>query len=193
MGTTNGDLGGPGTRLTKLPSYVSAISGFGGEINTAGYGYATIGNPSGGQVEAGLLNGATSTSGSQLDILTITLSGSVPSSFYLGWISDIDNNANDIPTQVRLRQSAGGTGDSGLNTTTKNPDATIDELFFKVTGGQSGDVFTLSGTQTDINQSSPVYLVGVAGLTFTQTPVPEPASLLLLTVSGALLIRRRQH
>jgi hypothetical protein len=193
VGTTNGDLDGPGTRLTKLPAYVSAISGFGGDINTAGYGYSSIDNPSGGQVEAGLLNGATSTSGTQLDILTITLSGSVPSSFYLGWISDIDINANDIPTQVRLRQSSGGAGDSGLNATTKNPDATIDEFFFKITGGQSGDVFTLSGTQTDINQSNPVYLVGVAGLTFTQTPTPEPASLSLVAVSGVLLARRRQH
>jgi hypothetical protein len=191
------DIQDAGTRVSSLPGYVSSITSDG--INSAfSYAYSTIDDPrsAGGSFNSGLVANNTSTSGADVGLVDIHLTGTVPSVFYIGWLTNVSGTTNDYPTAVHLVDKTNG-GDSGLSPTggTSVADSgDVDVLYFKVAGASSGDTLYLSGSETGENLGSDSYFVSTAGLLFTQiSVVPEPATLSIvpLALSGLLIRRRR--
>jgi hypothetical protein len=195
---------GTGTRLTQLPSFVSSITAPANNASASGYiFYATIDNPAGGQVEAGLTFAIASTPGVQNDVVSINLGSNVPTVFDIGFlvnISGIDvlnpsGVAADYPDDIRLRQ-ANGTGDSGLITTSKATAdfGAADVYFFQVSGAASGDTLTFSAIQNSQNVGDGNYHTDLAGVLFPSADsVPEPASVGALAIFGCGLLTRRRR
>lgn len=154
-------------RLTRLPAYITTIIAPSVNWWARGYSYATIDNPAGGTVEAGLTlayNGVTS--GQQADLVTINVGPGAPTSFRIGYITGTSINIGDYVQSIRLRQTAGtGAGSSGIVPTNPEFNDGIDIYFFTVTGATSGDAFTFSGSQT----------------------IPQPSGQLHLTLAGLFL------
>ncbi len=186
--TTDGSVSsspfGIGDRLTQLPAYISGITApYSSYQSAAGFGYATIDDPTGGTVEAGDLATKSSTA-SQNQILTINISHPV-SDFLVGYMTNIDSAGFDYPESLELSQTAGsGSAGSGLISTTQQTDGKIDLYLFEVSGALPGDAFTFSGVQNEANQGN--YYFSTSGLVFS---VPEPRRLCLLPMALASLVR----
>ena len=185
-----------GRRITSLPSFITGVTSAGANSSADGYQSldAVIDNPEGGTVQSGVLYYASSSPTAENDLLNISIGSGAPSSFYIGALIDttggVGPSGND-PDYMRLRQTTGGSGNSGLiftRNTVVNGD--VDLALFQVTGAESGDVYTLSGVQSILNPGGH-YEVSVAGLTFS-TSVPEPNSgiLLLLALVGLMSVQR---
>lgn len=119
----------------------------------------------------------------EMDFYTITLTAAT--SFRLGIITDNADFAAISPSDLRVRQTVGGTANSGLISAAADRDKDGDYYFFDITGGQNGDVFVVSGVNDTTNASN-----GLAGITFDT--IPEPSSALLGGLGLLVLFRRRR-
>ena len=121
------------------------------------------------------------------DFYTITLTQNAD--FRLGVMVDNGDFLAISPSSLRVRQTVGGSGDSGLVLVTDR-DFDADYFFFDVKGAGAGDVFVVSGVQ-DPNMGSN----GLAGITLDSFPVPEPSTLALFSLGlmGQTFRRRRRR
>ena len=181
----------------SLPSYViDPISCASGTESAHGYGYLMIDDPdatpgsSVSNIESGLLGKGGGNAGTEVELFTITLTGSIPSAgFRFGVFTD--NYDNVILAQQSLRVlGADGSGTSTASATVTSTDLSGDMYFFDITGGTSGDTVTLYATQsTDV-------LTTIGGITFET--IPEPSTFVLLGMAllfGGILVwcRRRRN
>jgi hypothetical protein len=171
-----------GTRLTSLPSFITSITSAGANSSAKGYAplYTDIDNPAGGIVQAGFTYNFTTTPSVEDDLVAILIGNGAPSTFYIGAIINTSGASQDDDDFMRLRQTTGGSADSGLISTRNTNNGTVDLVLFQITGAAPGDVYTLSGVESQPNPSSGDYNVPLAGLTFTASAVPEPNSAFLL-------------
>lgn len=175
---SNGSAGSV-TIDSQLPAYISAVTpnALYGETNgflqmaddptqpiSANVSDITLGYIFGGNV-------------AEADFLSITLAQ--PITFTLGIILDHHTNVGYAgsataytPNDIRIRQTIGGTGDSGYINMSDVRNGVIDFAFFSISGN-AGDQFTISGTQNGGWSN-----MGIAGITF-ETPVPEPSTITL--------------
>lgn len=181
----------PGGALFALPSYVSAISNLGLSFyqgSLANPQYTFVDHPTAsGLIQTGVWY-QNSNNGIEDNILTFTLSQS--RNFRLGVLVDTSGFTDVSPSSLRLRQTTGGSANSGLNVANSGANLSGDWYFFNVSG-VSGDVFTLSGINW-YNGSAAQFSNGVAGLSFdTPAPVPEPATGSLIGLALAALALRK--
>jgi len=187
-----------GTRLTSLPNYITGITSAGANSSAGGFAaqYLVIDNPTGGTVQSGYTYVFTSSPTTEADLLSITIGTSVPSSFYIGaLINTTSNGTGDDPDDLRLRQTTGGSANSGLIPTRSTIDGDADLVEFYVTGAQPGDVYTISGVES-VPDATSHYHVAISGLTFSTVPEPNSGFMLLLGFAGLTSLyrfRRNQH
>ena len=103
----------------------------------------------------------------QNDIIEVTVSSD--HSFRLGIITDNADFTTISPTSLRVRQTAGGSADSGLIPASSGRDKNGDFYFFDITGAQAGDKFMVSGVNDPGFGSNGLY-----GVTFDTTTAPPP-------------------
>jgi len=123
------------------------------------------------------------------DILSITVTAA--GSFRVGFITDNCDQEVMSPSDIRLRQTVGGSADSGLISAADDRDLDVDYYFFDVIGAQVDDVFVVSGVAFAGNKHN-----GLAGITFDAAgggDIPEPATIAILGMGalGAMLRRKR--
>lgn len=186
---------GPNTIVSQLPSYISTVIPAATYGETAGFLQMADDptQPISANVSDITLGYIFTASGAETDFLNITLAE--PVTFVLGIFFDHHTNINYdgsatsyTPSDIRVRQTVGGSANSGLVNMSDVRNGVIDFMFFTVSGN-AGDQFTISGTQNGgwSNQ-------GIGGITFET--VPEPASPALLGI-GALamfwIMRRRRR
>jgi hypothetical protein len=192
-----------GTRLTQLPGFVTSITAPANNQGASGFNfYATINNPAGGQVESGYTLARVSSPGIQSDVGSITIGANPPSLFDIGVLENATGTAagggaaNDYPDDLRIRESVGGSADSGLIATNK-ASATLgalDVYFFQVTGASAGDVYTISAVENGRNNDQGDYHATLVGVLFPATAsVPEPGSIGMLCAAGMTLLARRRR
>lgn len=172
-----------GNRLTLLPYYVSSITANGVNNSAAAWGYSTIDNPLGGTIQAGFTYNRGSTS-TERDLLDINLGANVPTSFYIGLITDTSYVERDYLDGIRLRSALGGSN-TGLITTTGDRSSGVDVYMFRIDGALPNDVITISGLETTQSPSGLYNDIGVSGLVFTA--VPAPSSLATLIGVGVMV------
>lgn len=187
--------GAGGVTLTSLPTYVSTVSFLTGNVGAQGNytstGDSVIDNPTGGTTHAGLQYSFNTTT-TDNTVLGVTLTGTVPGTFYIGYLTNADTFSGDYPTELHFAITAGpDTGaDSGQITTAYGIHGAsaltgqLDLYTFQVSGATSGDVITISGANSTSNGGH--YLVVSNGLLFATQAVPEPPAALLL--GGAALV-----
>ena len=180
-----------GTRLSSLPSFVTVITTAGADSSAAGFQgvYSVIASPAGGTVQAGLTYNITPAISDEQDLLKIFIGNGVPSNFYIGALINISGDPADDDDDVRLRQTAGGSANSGLISTRNTNYGSVDLVLFQITGAAPGDIYTVSGVENRRSSSSGNYSPSLAGLTFSTAVVPEPTStcLFLLALVGITL------
>jgi len=167
-----------GTRLSSLPSFITSVTSGGSNSSAGGFErlYADIDNPAGGTVQAGFTYNYSSSPSSELDLVNITIGTGVPSSFYIGALINTSSSQDD-DDDMRLIQTTGGSANSGLIYTRNIDYGDVDLVLFEVAGAVPGDVYTLSGVESQSNPSkADDYHVALAGLTFSASAVPEPNS-----------------
>jgi LPXTG-motif cell wall-anchored protein len=97
--------------------------------------------------------------GAEHDLIVISVTA--PATFRLGVIQDNHDHTPISPIALRLRQTVGGTADSGFLSAAADRDLDGDYYFFDVIEAQPGDVFVLSGLNASGHASNGVY-----GVTF---------------------------
>ena len=97
------------------------------------------------------------------DLLVFTVTTN--KSFRLGVIQDNHDFAAISPLALRLRQTVGGSANSGLFSANQDRNRSGDYYFFDVVGAKAGDVFVLSGVNDGGHSSN-----GVWGVTFDSLP-----------------------
>lgn len=127
------------------------------------------------------------TPGTEVGMYTFTLDED-RSSFVLGIVQGW--NAG-IAGQGRLRQTVGGSADSGYTTLSPNPTSTLNYVFYnfyQIDGGKAGDTFVFSIKNDTTGNRTPL----LTGVTF-DTVVPEPVTFTGVAgmTSFFLLMRRR--
>ena len=151
------------------PSYASAAASPGTSLFGPAGSYVNLDDPA--FTGAAAANSQTGTvfqaggTGVEHDLIVVTLSQD--KSFRLGVIQDHHDFAGISPAQLRLRQTSGGTANSGLMGASTDRDRDGDYYFFDVVGAQTGDVFVLSGVNDGGHSSNGVY-----GVTFDILAVP---------------------
>ena len=151
------------------PSYASAAASPGTSLFGPSGIYVNLDDPA--FTGAAAANSQTGTvfraggAGVEHDLIVITLSQD--KSFRVGVIQDHHDLAAISPAQLRLRQTSGGTANSGLMGASTDRDRDGDYYFFDVVGAQTGDVFVLSGVNDGGHSSNGVY-----GVTFDILAVP---------------------
>lgn len=143
--------------------------------------FAMVDHPTGGVVEVGLWAANGSLDGDEHDLAEVSVNGKA--NFRLGVMVDSAETPDASPRDLRLRQIAGGTADSGLIYVYREPDQSGDWYFFDVRGAKPGDVLRLSGTNrrdgTEGQDDS-----GVSALMFDYV---EPESLSVRMYAGLTL------
>ncbi|MBL9139897.1 MAG: formylglycine-generating enzyme family protein [Verrucomicrobiales bacterium] len=170
--------------LIKNPAYATArrlASAVRRNSDAARPVFATVDHPREGAVEVGLWASQGGLDGEEHDLVEIAVNGSA--NFRLGVMVDGGNTLDAAPRDLRLRQVAGGTSDSGLIYSYREPDQTVDWYFFDVRGAQPGDVFRLSGTNRRDGTPSQDES-GFSALMFDRV---EPETLALRMVAGLTL------
>lgn len=189
-GTNGNGAFSVGTRLTSLPGYVTSIGSAGVNSSAGGFAsqYAIIDNPAGGTVQSGFTYVYTA-SPVETDLLSITIGTSVPSSFYIGALINTSNGSGDDPDDLRLRQTTGGSANSGLIPTRDTTYGGVDLVLFHITGAAPGDVYTISGIET-IPDATGHDHVALSGLTFSSVPEPNSGLTMLLSLAGLASLYR---
>lgn len=179
------------TRLSHLPSYITAVTADGANSYFRSNLYAPIVNPANNAwVHAGLTYNF-SPSSAEKNLLNVAIGSGAPSSFYIGYITDINTGVFDYPDGLRMRQTAGtGAGDSGMIATLQDAKGGLDAYFFRVINAHAGDVITISGFET-VGGANYKNLTCV-GLTFG-TAIPEPATAMLGLLGLAGLLKRKSR
>lgn len=190
-----------GTRLSSFPSYVASVTANGAGSSFSSSQYARVNNPVGGQVYTGFTY-RYSTPNVEQNLLRITVGSSVPSTFYVGVMTNLDNNVVDFPDAFRLLQSGGGSGNSGLFNTSGPIDGGLDAYFFQVSGATAGDLIDLSlvghvagVTDNKVHLGTPGLLFSTAAPVATGVPLPRGAGPAMLTaiVAGVVAARARRR
>jgi MYXO-CTERM domain-containing protein len=188
---TDADGDGPfanGSRITRLPAYVTSITSNGVNRSAAGWYdyYATIENPLGGMLQAGFTYNRSSTV-SERNLLDLTVGENAPASFYVGVLTDTSSVERDCIDLIRLRQTKGGNGDSGLIAATgSHMTRGVDVYFFRIDGASSGDIITISGIETTQSPSGLYNDINLSGVLFADATVPEPSSVVVWLGMGAV-------
>ena len=179
---------------SSLPGYVSSVTPTGSAGEYRGGDNSTI-TLSGDTVHSGFTQAYTS-NGNVYDLALIALTGSVPSTFDLGLLTD--NSNQNYPTAYTLSlysgdPSAGGTqvGTTlDVNTTASSRSVDNDFYYASVSGASSGDFLVVQGyTPAGFNSTNAVELGGV---TFDTVVTPEPSTFALMFAGlGVLLLVAR--
>lgn len=198
----NNVYGSAGYLLTRSPagdlfsnptyaSVVNLVSAFYGGAGT-NPNYTTVDNPLGGSVKTGIWYAVGDFENQEQDFARITVS--LASSFRIGVMVDETDFIGISPGQLRVRQTAGGTGDSTLVNAMLEPNLDTDWYFFNIFGAQPGDQFVISGTDSRVG-AGPVASNGIGAIAFDNVAVPETstwaAGLGLAALAGAKVWSRR--
>jgi PEP-CTERM motif-containing protein len=177
--------GGAPFTTASLPSYISVgYTGSNDYYYTPAYAALTVNGDTtdghtGYSYQPGTGEASLVTEGT---LATITLGAGVPSSFELGVLEDNTGGPGDN-TSITF------TGSDGSTDTTNFPVSAVageDDFFYTtVTNAAPGQTITISGFNAG---GSP----GFGGVVLDPAPVPEPASMGLLAVAAAALLRRRK-
>jgi hypothetical protein len=179
----------PGGPLVSLPSYVLSVGNLGLEFYAGQLAaYTLVDNPTAaGTIRTGVWY-QNSGNGVEDNILLFTLSQNA--SFRLGVLVDTSGQVDVSPSSLRLRQTVGGSANSGLIASNLGANLSGDWYFFDVSG-LTGDQFILSGVNWYAGGAAQ-FSNGVAGLTFDSVPEPATVGLIGLALAGLLLKRQRQ-
>ena len=156
----------PGGDLVQYPTYatvtrLATYTYYGGDQTTPHY--LLLDNPSGGSMNAGLWMSTGTIDLQEQDMAEIAVTAG--SSFRVGVLVDQCDFVDLSPKNLRLRQTQGGTADSGLIDSYLEPNLDGDWYFFDVRGAQAGDKFVLSAT--NLRAGGPFQDGnGIGGLTF---------------------------
>jgi hypothetical protein len=190
---TDGWQAGSWAAGVSLPAYatvaVNAPNSF-DAASLSGVTYTSLDNPNGvGVLETGVHYYGSAVTGTEQDFYTITLTQAAD--FRLGMITDHTDFAAISPSQLRVRQTVGGSANSGLITTIDR-DLDGDYYFFDITGGQAGDTFVVSGVVSTFPDGTPpgARSNGLGGITFDT--IPEPSISILGGLGLVALLRRRR-
>jgi hypothetical protein len=119
--------------------------------------------------------------GTESDLFTFTLTGTVPGTIGVSIMVDNFDGNDGTGEMLRVRQTTGGTADSGYSTAIVS-DRNPDWYTFQITGGVAGDVFTVSELRPlALGNAGAEQIGGVAFDTLTE--IPEPS-----TVAGSMVI-----
>ncbi len=166
-----------GGQASSAPTYATVAQGagtsvFGGNASYTNFDNAAFTGPAPvANVVSGVVFNAPGGT-NPTDFVTFTLTQ--PQTFRLGVITDNADFAAISPTTLRVRQTVGGSADSGYVSAAADRDRDGDYYFFDVSG-QAGDIFAVSG-----NNDSGFSSNGVYGVTFDSQIVPESSTLVLL-------------
>lgn len=173
----------------SLPSYVLSIGNLGLDYYQGqNAGYSFVDNPTAaGSIRTGVWY-QNSGNGVEDNLLLFTLSQNA--NFRLGVLVDTSGQMDISPSSLRLRQTVGGSANSGLIASNLGADLVADWYFFDVTG-ISGDQFVLSRVNW-YNGGAQAFSNGVAGVTFDSIPEPATMGLMGLALAGLALRKYRR-
>ena len=176
----------PGGAQLSNPAYASVINlvstFYSGHVTSPNY--TTVDNPLGGSVKTGIWYASGGVTLQEQDFARITVSQA--SSFRLGVLVDETDFTDISPNDLRVRQTAGGSGNSGLIFSFVEANLDSDWYFFDVTGAQPGDEFVISGTNAR-NGSVPQNSNGIGAITFDNVAVPEASTWGALIFAGTTM------
>ena len=182
--------------LFSNPTYASVVNLVGAFYGGAGTSpnYTTVDNPLGGTVKTGIWYAVGVFPNQEQDFARITVSQTA--NFRIGVMVDETDFIGISPGQLRVRQTAGGTGDSTLVNAMLEANLDTDWYFFDVVGAKPGDQFVISATDSRI-VLGPVTSNGIGAITFDNVAVPEAstyaAGLALAAFAGGTLWRARRR
>ena len=136
--------------VDSLPAYVTALDGS-SAISSGGwanYDEVLIG---GNTYNTGGINNP-SAGGSETSLFSFELTGTIPSSFTLGLLTDNSDNVAWAASNIRVEGPGAVSANQNIT-----PDGGSDLVSFKIDGGVAGEIYTVYGTS---NGSGP--LIGVA-------------------------------
>lgn len=161
-GTNGYMLFGSGSSVPTLqPSYATATRVSPSLFGPSG-AYLAIDNPAIAPGPGPITNIYTGTAyggNSETDFAQITMTAS--GNFRVGVLQDNHDFVAISPLSLRLRQTVGGTANTGLMATNTDRDKDGDWYFFDVTDAVAGDVFRISGLGDSGHGSN-----GIGGITF---------------------------
>jgi hypothetical protein len=181
-----------GTDVRSTPTYVSGFAA-GANFNSIAddvFGYGIYDDPialDGTDARGGIAVATGGTAGTNLEIVTFTISGlDAGVTVRVGVLSNVDNQSNGRwdPTSITLSDGVNSAtvGDHATSPLPNAPGQT-DWVFFDI---DADGTYAVSGTKRLNTQGA-----HIAGLTFDS--VPEPSSLALLGLGGLMMVKRRQR
>lgn len=173
----------------SLPAYLTSFTA-NGSVYPGNGSYALINNPattgsSPGSIRTGTLNPFPGTGNAATDF-TFTLTGTIPTLIQVGLLTDNTDGSQFSAGAVQL-SGVGATGTPKVTLTGTQDNNIPDWTFFDISGGFSGETFTVSG------YGGPAGCACIGAIAF-DSAVPEPASMTLfgLGAAGLALVRRRR-
>ncbi|MHB1158022.1 MAG: PEP-CTERM sorting domain-containing protein [Phycisphaerales bacterium] len=174
--------------VISLPAYIASVTHVVG-VGTWGSsssGYPLVDDPTGADANTGLRL-RSNTANLEQDYLVITLAQNAD--FVMG-VTSTQGRWVDVFSTGRLRQTVGGSADTGLVDLVStpvdpvtNPSSKALYDFFRI-NGSAGDVLIFSAKH-DFSG----FQAGTFGVTFEA--IPEPASLGLMALGGLMMVRGR--
>ena len=174
-----------GAQGSSLPYYATAgvavgTNTFGGNASYVYFDNAALTGPAPvANVMSGVVYASPGGAATENDLIEVVVT--YDRSFRLGVITDNADVAAISPVSLRVRQTAGGSANSGPIPAATGRDKNGDFYFFDITGAKAGDKFMVSGVN-DIGHGSN----GLYGVTFdtAQAPPPTTANLWNVDIEG---------